>query len=88
MWWMATRSGPVHLRDLYKVVTPHAAASAASFAAIIILRHAAIPDTIPGLAACLCTSYAVAFLVLGLIPSGRMTLRESMSLVSSILRGS
>ena len=88
MWWMATRSGPVHLRDLYNVVAPHAAASAASFAAIIVLRHAATTDTIPGLASCLCTSYAVAFLVLALIPSGRMTLRESMSLVSSILRGS
>jgi polysaccharide transporter, PST family len=86
MWWMATRSGPVHLRDLYKIIAPYAVASAASYGAIFALREAATLDTIPGLAACLCVSYMAALLVLMLTPFGRTTIRDGTTLVYSALR--
>lgn len=86
MWWMATRSGPVRLRDLYDTIAPYGAASVASFGAIFALRHAPIVDTIPGLAVCLCISYMAAILALGLTRSGRATIRDSTTLVHSVLR--
>ncbi len=86
MWWMATRAGPVKLGDLYKAVLPHAVAGAASFAAIILVRHLTTIDGIALLLIALCVSYAVAMLVLALIPSGRATLRETCSLALALLR--
>jgi PST family polysaccharide transporter len=82
MWWMATRTGPVRLRDLWSIGTMHAVAGAASFAAIVVLRHAFTLDGIPALAFFLSVSYAVTVLVLALIPSGQRTLRESLSVVT------
>jgi PST family polysaccharide transporter len=79
MWWMATRTGPVRLRDLYGAATMHGLASAVSFSAIVVLRRTVTLDGIPALAFFLCLSYALTVLVLALIPSGRMTLRESLS---------
>jgi PST family polysaccharide transporter len=81
MWWMATRTGPVGLRDLYGAATTHALASAVSFTAIIVVRHTATLQGIPALGFFLCLSYAVTVLVLALMPSGRATLRESLSVV-------
>ena len=84
MWWMATRTGPVRLRDLYGAATMHALAGAVSFTAIVVLRRTVTLDGIPALAFFLCASYALTVLVLALIPSGRMTLRESISIVTVI----
>ena len=81
MWWMATRTGPVRLGDLYSAATMHALGSAASFTAIIVVRHAITLDGIPVLAFFLCLSYATTFLVLALTPSGRARIRESLSIV-------
>ena len=84
MLWMATRTGPVRLRDLYGVATMHALASAVSFTAIVVVRQAITLDGIPALAFFLCLSYAVTVLVLALMPSGRTALRESLSVVTLI----
>jgi polysaccharide transporter, PST family len=84
MWWMATRMGPVRLRDLYTTATMHALASAVSFAGIVVARRAITLDGIPALAFLLCLSYAFSALVLALMPSGRTALRESISIVSLI----
>ena len=59
MWWMATRTGPVRLGDLYGVATMHAFASAASFMAIVAVRHAITLNAIPALALLLGLSYAL-----------------------------
>jgi polysaccharide transporter, PST family len=88
MWWMATRTGPVRLGDLYGVATMHAFASAASFMAIVAVRHAITLNAIPALALLLCLSYALTALALALTPPGRMALRESLSIVTVIASGS
>ena len=82
MWWMATRIGPVRFRDLYSIAAMHALANAVAFTAIVVVRHAITLDGIPALAFFLCLSYALTVLVLALIPSGRMALRESLSVVT------
>ena len=82
--WMATRTGPVRLLDLCSIGTMHALASAVSFTAIVVLRFTITLDGIPALAAFLCLSYALTVLVLALIPSGRMALRECISIVTLI----
>jgi polysaccharide transporter, PST family len=84
MWWMATRTGPVKLRDLYSAATLHGLASAVSFTAIVVGRHAVRLEGIPAVAVVLCLSYAVTVLSLALIPSGRMALRESLSVVTTL----
>lgn len=82
MWWMATRTGPVRLGDLYGLATTHALASAAAFASIMVVRRVTTLDGIPALASFLCLSYGVAILVLALMPSGRTALRESLSVIT------
>jgi polysaccharide transporter, PST family len=84
MWWMATRTGVVRLRDLYGLATIHALSSAASFTSIIVARHVVALEGIPALALLLCLSYAITLLVLASIPSGRTTLRDSISIVTLI----
>ena len=84
MWWMATRTGPVRLRDLCSIGTTHALAGAVTFTAIVVLRRTTTFDGVPALAFFLCLSYALTVLMLALIPSGRMTLRESISIVTLI----
>jgi polysaccharide transporter, PST family len=84
MWWMATQTGPVSLRDLYSTATMHALASAVSFVAIVLVRHATTLQGIPALGFFLCLSYALTVLVLALMPSGRMALWESVSIVTVI----
>jgi polysaccharide transporter, PST family len=82
VWWMATRISPVRPRDFYGIVTMHALAGAVSFAAIVVVRHALPLDGIPALAFLLCLSYALTALVVALIPTGRMALRESLSVLT------
>jgi polysaccharide transporter, PST family len=82
--WMATQTGPVRLRDLGNIGTMHVLASAVSFTAIVVVRHAITLDGIPALAFFLCLSYALTVLVLALIPSGRTALRDSISIVTLI----
>ena len=82
--WMATRTGVVRLRDLYGLATIHALASAASFTSIVVARQAITLAGIPALALFLCLSYATTLLMLALIPSGRTTLRDSVSIVTLI----
>jgi PST family polysaccharide transporter len=84
MWWMATKSGPVSLRDLYAAATTHALASVVSFVTIVLARYSIALQGIPALGFFLCLSYAVTMLVLTLIPSGRTALRESISIVTLI----
>jgi polysaccharide transporter, PST family len=84
MWWMATRTGPVRLRDLGSIGTIHALAGGVSFTAIVALRRTITIDGIPALAVFLGLSYTLTVLVLALIPSGRMALRESISIVTLI----
>lgn len=84
MWWMATKTGPVSLRDLYGTATTHASASAVSFAAIVLVRQMVTLQGIPALGFLLCLSYALTILVLALIPSGRTALRESVSIAAAI----
>jgi polysaccharide transporter, PST family len=84
MWWMATLTGPVRLGDLYSVATMHAFASAASLMAIVAVRHAIALNAVHAFALFLCLSYALTALALALIPSGRMVLRESLSIVTVI----
>jgi polysaccharide transporter, PST family len=84
MWWMATQTGPVSLRDLYSTATMHALASAVSFVAIVLVRHSTTLEGIPALGFFLCLSYALTVLVLALMPSGRMALWESVSIVTVI----
>jgi PST family polysaccharide transporter len=83
MWWMATRTGPVRLRDLYSTAM-HALGSAVSFAGIVVVRRAITLDGIPALAFFLCLSYALTGLALTLSPSGRAVLRESLSIATVI----
>jgi len=82
--WMATRTGPVKLRDLCRIGIMHVLAGAVSFAAIVVARHVVALEGIPALALMLCLSYATTLLVLAFIPSGRTTLRDSISIVTLI----
>ena len=81
-FWMATRTGPVRLADLYGVATIHALASVASFTSIIIVRWGTSLDGVAALAFLLCLSYGVTILALALIPPGRKALRESLSMIA------
>jgi PST family polysaccharide transporter len=82
--WIATRTGPVRLRDLCSIGTMHALAGAVSFIAIVVARRAVPLEGVPALAVLLCLSYAITLLVLAFIPSGRTALRDSMSIVTLI----
>ena len=82
--WIATQVGPVRPRDLYGLATVHALASAASFTSIAVTRQEMTLAGIPALALCLCLSYATTLLVLAMMPSGRTTLRDSVSIVTLI----
>jgi polysaccharide transporter, PST family len=84
VFWMVTRTGPVRLRDLYDVASMHGLAGALSFAAIVVVRHATSVDGVPALALLLCLSYAVTALALTLRLSGRMAVRESLSVVTAL----
>lgn len=84
MWWMATRTGPVRLRDLYTTATIHAVGSAVSFAGIAVVRHAITLGGIPALVFLLCVSYALTALAMAALPSGRRALRESLSIATLI----
>lgn len=84
MCWMATRTGPVRLRDLYSTATMHALGSAVSFAGIVVVRRAMTLDGIPALAFFVCLSYALTALALTLLPSGRAVLGESLSIATVI----
>ena len=64
--------------------TMHVLASAVSFTAIVVARHAITLEGIPALALLLCLSYATTLLVLALMPSGRTALRDSISIVTLI----
>ncbi|HEY6430575.1 MAG TPA: lipopolysaccharide biosynthesis protein [Acetobacteraceae bacterium] len=86
MWWMATRRGPVKLRDLLDTAAPHAAASMVALLAVLLLRYAVPLDSVLGLAVGLLASYAAALLTLGVIPSGRAMLRESISFIGIVRR--
>jgi PST family polysaccharide transporter len=85
LWWMATRSGPVTLSDLCKAVMPHAAAGAASFAAVLLVLRLVQIDRFALLCISLCVSYAAAILVLAALPAGRATLRETCSLALAMI---
>jgi PST family polysaccharide transporter len=85
MSWMATRTGPVRLRDLYDAATLHALASAVSFTAIVIVRLAISLDGVAALPVFLSLAYALTILMLALTPSGRATLRESRSVVMAVI---
>ena len=82
MWWMAARTTPVRLRDLYGMATMHALAGAVSFAAIIAARQVMALQGISALALLLCLAYALSALVVAVTPSGRVALRESLSVVT------
>jgi polysaccharide transporter, PST family len=82
--WMATRTGAVRPRDLYRVATTHAFASAASFASIVVARQSITLTGIPVLAFFLCLSYATTLLALALTRSGRAALRDTVSIVALI----
>ena len=78
------RVEPVRPRDLYGLATVHALASAASFTSIVVTRLEITIEGVPALALMLCLSYATTLLVLAMIPSGRTTLRDSISIVTLI----
>jgi polysaccharide transporter, PST family len=82
LFWMATRTGPVRLRDLYGVATLHGLAGAVSFTAIVAVRHTLTFSGIPALAWLLCLSYALTAMVVALVPSGRTALWESLSVIA------
>lgn len=82
--WMATRTGPIRLRDLYRIGAMHVLAGVVSFFAIVVARQAITLDGIPALALFLCLSYATTLLVLAAMPSGRTALRDSISIVTLI----
>jgi polysaccharide transporter, PST family len=82
--WMATRTGPVRLRDLSTIAAMHALAGAVSFIAIVAARQVVALDGVPALAVYLCLSYALTLFVLALTPSGRAALRESISIATLI----
>ncbi len=84
MFWMATRTGALRASDLVGVATIHGLASAASFGAIMAARQAIILGGVPALALFFCLSYATTLLVLALAPSGRMALRDSISIATLI----
>ena len=81
MWWMATRTGPVRLRDLTSVATLHAVASVVSLSAIVLIRATVRLDGVVALAFLLGLSYALTVLTLALTPSGRTALKETLSVV-------
>lgn len=84
MFWMATRTGAIRPRDLYRVARIHGLASAASFTSIVAARQVITLNGVPALALLLCLSYATTLLVLALAPSGRTALRDSISIVTLI----
>ncbi|HEY1781868.1 MAG TPA: lipopolysaccharide biosynthesis protein [Roseiarcus sp.] len=84
-FWMATRTGPVRLGDLYGVAAAHGAASAVAFAVIVIVRRSVALDGIPALMSLFCLSYAVSVLVVVLTPSGRTAMRESLSVAAALV---
>jgi PST family polysaccharide transporter len=84
MWWMATRKGPVRLGDLLAIATPHAAASAVAFAAVIAFGQTANLGPHGTLTASLVVAYAASLLTLAAIPAGRAMLRDGLTLLATL----
>jgi polysaccharide transporter, PST family len=85
VFWMTTRKGAVQLVDLWGIFAMHALTSAASFIAIVVVRHTLNLEGIPALAFFFGLSYALTVIVVALIPSGRTALRESLSIVTVLI---
>ncbi len=76
-FWLATRRGPVRLRDLHAMVLPSVVAALVAVAVVLILRRFVIPaDILPVLGLCLATGTGLtaALLALVAIPSSRRSL--------------
>ncbi len=76
-FWLATRRGPVRLRDLHGAVLPSVVAALVAAAVVLVLRRFVIPtDIMPVLGLCLATGtgLAAALMTLALMPSSRRSL--------------
>jgi PST family polysaccharide transporter len=85
LWWLVTRQGPIRMLDLYATAAPFAAASAAAFAALLLLQRLPFPNDLIHLAVCAAAAYAVAFAVLTLFTGGRAALSDSVRLIRTEL---
>ena len=81
LWWYVTRRGPICRQDVRRLAIPHAAAAAASMAAVAGVRAMPIASPLPFLAGALAASFLASGLMLMAFPHGRATIRRSVDLV-------
>jgi PST family polysaccharide transporter len=85
LYWYVGRRGPVRTWDIYRAMTPGAAASAAAGAALVLYRHLAEPATAPGgLVVGLGLTVAIAFTVLLLLPGGRRLVGDAWNVLGEL----
>ena len=77
LWRLATRSGPVGLRDLIMTVAPCIAAAGVAAAETLSLQRL-LPPGIVALAVMMVAAYVTFAIALACAPSGRAILRETL----------
>jgi PST family polysaccharide transporter len=90
LWWLVGRQGPIGHRDVVTVIGPHLTGAIASVAAAHVLHRWMAAQSLGdlwNLAACLCLSYAISFLIVVLFPGSRQEIwRYVPRLVSRSIR--
>jgi O-antigen/teichoic acid export membrane protein len=83
LFWFVGRRGPVRTRDFYSAIAPVASASLCGLAAALLFR-ASTPSAsmFLGMAACFLIISISTFLILVVLPSGRLLLRDAITIIS------
>lgn len=87
LFWFVCRVGPVRLSDFYRTIAPGAFACACVLATIMLFRRwVVIHDPLVGLIVCFAIAAVVAFLSIAALPSGRLALRDTLSLLPMLTK--
>lgn len=89
MFWYIGRKGPVGMRDIYRTIAPAFLAAAASLVVLLLCRSwlAVSPHLLVRLILAGGLTLAVSFLVFGLLPGGRLAIKNFSAAVVLLKRG-
>jgi PST family polysaccharide transporter len=89
MFWYIGRKGPVGMRDIYRTIAPAMFAAACSLVALLLCRQwlAISPYLAVRLILAGGLTLAVSFLVFGLLPGGRLAIKNFCAAVVLLKRG-
>ena len=83
MFWFVGKTGPIHTKDFYRLITPFSAASLVGICACLLFKYfVSVSSPIWVLVSCAGLVTAANFLVLSFLPSGRAALSDIKSSIS------